>query len=255
MRAIPLADPLKLAEELGVLAAFTNTNGSGPAPAPPPPAQPAEPPKPVDMSHYSWIQEVLDEPYPDRSTHIYHVVRECYRAGLESVAEAHWVVNQRADLVAKLAKLKHDDVQRNWDKIRDEWPNRQIRAAARIAAIVADVEAGKYADPPEDTTWEPMDLGRGSTALRSCPSGRWEWSAPNGLRLVYPGREHAILGETETGKTWIWRWAASPPNSSPTISSSTSTTRRAIPPAPSNGCRLLGVDPHDRQAAAVRRAQ
>ena len=25
----------------------------------------------------------------------------------------------------------------------------------------------------------------------------------DGLRLIYPGREHAILGETESGKTWL----------------------------------------------------
>ena len=55
----------------------------------------------------------------------------------------------------------------------------------------------------EPTTWEPIDLG---PYLR----GEIERSQPtlgivraDGLRLIYPGRQHAVVGETESGKTWF----------------------------------------------------
>ena len=54
------------------------------------------------------------------------------------------MVNQRADLVEKLAQLApRDDVLENWRKVAGEWPHKQIRMAAQIDAILADLEA-KY---------------------------------------------------------------------------------------------------------------
>lgn len=55
----------------------------------------------------------------------------------------------------------------------------------------------------EATTWEPVDLG---------PYLRGEFVQPeptlgavrsDGQRFIYPGREHTLLGETESGKTWL----------------------------------------------------
>ena len=100
-------------------------------------------PKSVDLSRYPAVKEVLDEPHPDRSTHISHVVRAGHDSGL-LVPEVRWVVNQRADLVEKLAQLApRDDVLENWRKVAGEWPHKQIRMAAQIDAILADLEA-KY---------------------------------------------------------------------------------------------------------------
>ena len=132
-----------LAAELGVdFANIATTNGS-PADTQPTDVDGDEAPEPVDMSRYSWIQEALDEPHPDRSTHISHVVRECYDAGLKR-AQTRWVVNRRADLVAKLAELGHrDDVLINWNKTAAEWPHPQTRMAAQIAAIVAGLPKAK----------------------------------------------------------------------------------------------------------------
>jgi hypothetical protein len=56
----------------------------------------------------------------------------------------------------------------------------------------------------ERTTWEPIDLGpwlRGDIAPPQPPSVGARRS--DGIQLIYPGREHALVGETESGKTWL----------------------------------------------------
>jgi hypothetical protein len=55
----------------------------------------------------------------------------------------------------------------------------------------------------ELTTWEPIDLGpylRGEVVR---PQPNVGIARSDGLRLIYPGREHAVIGETESGKTWL----------------------------------------------------
>lgn len=57
--------------------------------------------------------------------------------------------------------------------------------------------------PREPTTWEPMDLGpflRGEVATPAPTVGA---RRADGLPLLYPGREHAFLGATESGKSWL----------------------------------------------------
>jgi hypothetical protein len=65
-------------------------------------------------------------------------------------------------------------------------------------------EADAEEDEPEVDTWEPIDLGpylRGEI-VRSEPDRGLTRS--DGVRMVYPGKEHAVIGEMEAGKTW---WA------------------------------------------------
>jgi hypothetical protein len=62
-----------------------------------------------------------------------------------------------------------------------------------------------YADDAEDyepTTWEPVDLGPYLRGEVEQPKPLLGIVRSDALRLIYPGREHAILGETESGKTW-----------------------------------------------------
>ncbi len=67
--------------------------------------------------------------------------------------------------------------------------------------FVVDRDEPEHQDQP--TTWEPLDLGpylrgeiqRPEPTLGACRS--------DGQRFLYPGREHAVLGETEAGKTWL----------------------------------------------------
>ena len=62
-------------------------------------------------------------------------------------------------------------------------------------------EDGPLDDEP--SSWEPVDLGpylRGEVVI---PEPSLGIVRSDGLRLLYPGREHAVVGETESGKTWL----------------------------------------------------
>jgi hypothetical protein len=60
---------------------------------------------------------------------------------------------------------------------------------------------GNDTDAP--TTWEPVDLGPWLRGEIEQPQPAIGVHRSDGLQLVYPGREHAVLGETESGKTWL----------------------------------------------------
>ena len=53
----------------------------------------------------------------------------------------------------------------------------------------------------ELTTWEPIDLGPYLRGEIQQPSPAVGIRRTDGLQVVYPGREHSVLGETESGKT------------------------------------------------------
>jgi hypothetical protein len=54
----------------------------------------------------------------------------------------------------------------------------------------------------EPTTWEPVDLEPCLTGEKTQPRPCLGMRRSDGVQLIYPGREHAILGDTESGKTW-----------------------------------------------------
>jgi hypothetical protein len=56
--------------------------------------------------------------------------------------------------------------------------------------------------PDEPTTWEAIDLGPYLRGEVERPQPSIGFARSDGLKLIYPGREHAVLGETESGKTW-----------------------------------------------------
>ncbi len=58
-------------------------------------------------------------------------------------------------------------------------------------------------DDTEATTWEPIDLGPYLRGEVERPEASLGVARSDGLRLLYPGREHAIIGETESGKSWF----------------------------------------------------
>lgn len=67
-----------------------------------------------------------------------------------------------------------------------------------------------FSEPPsgtkesdEPTTWEAVDLGPYLRGEIEHPTPALGLTRSDGLRLIYPGREHAVLGETESGKTWL----------------------------------------------------
>ena len=58
-------------------------------------------------------------------------------------------------------------------------------------------------DDPEPDSWAPIDLGpylRGEIRPAEPSIGV---SRTDGLRLLYPGKEHAVIGEMESGKSWF----------------------------------------------------
>lgn len=66
-------------------------------------------------------------------------------------------------------------------------------------------DSGRRRDEGDDvpSTWEPIDLGpyiRGEVVQPQTTLGI---TRSDGLKVVYPGREHSLLGETESGKTWF----------------------------------------------------
>lgn len=88
--------------------------------------------------------------------------------------------------------------------------------AADFAAQWADVPPWEPPDEPpqrngqrqqqasaEPTTWEAFDLGPYLRGEIERPHPGIGISRSDGQRSLYPGREHAIVGETESGKTWF----------------------------------------------------
>lgn len=55
----------------------------------------------------------------------------------------------------------------------------------------------------EPTTWEPVDLGPWLDGTHISPQPSLGLPRSDGQRLIYPGREHSIYGETESGKSWF----------------------------------------------------
>ena len=53
------------------------------------------------------------------------------------------------------------------------------------------------------TTWEPIDLGPYLRGEVTVPQPSLGMARSDGQRMIYPGCEHAVLGETESGKTWF----------------------------------------------------
>lgn len=56
---------------------------------------------------------------------------------------------------------------------------------------------------PEVTTWEPMNLGPYLRGEIERPMPSLGIARSDGVRVVYCGREHAVVGETESGKSWF----------------------------------------------------
>jgi hypothetical protein len=64
--------------------------------------------------------------------------------------------------------------------------------------------AGQSSDQHRDgASWEPQDLGRFIAGEFECPQPTMGIARSDGQRFIYPGREHAFVGETESGKTWL----------------------------------------------------
>lgn len=52
-------------------------------------------------------------------------------------------------------------------------------------------------------TWEPVDLGPVLRGEKIRPEPTIGISRSDGVRLLYPGKEHTVIGEMESGKSWL----------------------------------------------------
>ncbi len=55
----------------------------------------------------------------------------------------------------------------------------------------------------DETTWEPVDLGPWLRGEIKPPLPTMGIVRSDGQQFIYPGLEHAFVGETESGKTWL----------------------------------------------------
>lgn len=60
----------------------------------------------------------------------------------------------------------------------------------------------KRPQPPEDS-WAPVDLGPYLSGQVERPKPTVGLARTDGLQLLYPGKEHAFIGEMESGKSWM----------------------------------------------------
>ena len=100
-----------------------------------------------------------------------------------------------ADDIARGAEIAHSG-RYNGAAVDEPWPDEPPPEPD-------DAERQDDGADDEPTTWEPVDLGPylAGTIVRPEPTVGAHRS--DGQRFIYPGREHAVLGETESGKTWL----------------------------------------------------
>lgn len=79
-----------------------------------------------------------------------------------------------------------------------EDPARRLDLVNEVRDALIAIDTG-----PATDTWKPIDLGpyvRGEVELLEPSIGI---ARSDGVRLLYPGREHSVIGEMESGKSWF----------------------------------------------------
>jgi hypothetical protein len=99
---------------------------------------------------------------------------------------------QRRHLVARAARLT--------EATRIDDP--EVRAAS-VAEIVAEIAATAGPGASEGDSWAPIDLGPYLAGEVKRPEPTVGLARSDGLRLIYPGKEHSVIGEMEAGKSWV----------------------------------------------------
>ena len=95
---------------------------------------------------------------------------------------------------------------RNGGAYADEPPPDDDPSYSRLNNLPPDGEHqddGTHEEGPDLTTWEAIDLGPWLAGGIQQPHPDTGIVRTDGQRILYPGREHAVLGETESGKSWL----------------------------------------------------
>jgi hypothetical protein len=69
----------------------------------------------------------------------------------------------------------------------------------KVAEVLADGTRGER----ERDSWTPIDLTPYLNGTHQRPEPTVGVSRQDGLQLLYPGKEHAVIGEMESGKSWF----------------------------------------------------
>lgn len=69
----------------------------------------------------------------------------------------------------------------------------------KVAEVLADGTRGER----ERDSWTPIDLTPYLNGTHERPEPTIGIARQDGLRLLYPGKEHAVIGEMESGKSWF----------------------------------------------------
>lgn len=86
---------------------------------------------------------------------------------------------------------------------------RPVESADPYAGVPSVGELAANSDSPtaqpEDplATWAPVDLGPYLAGEVARPVPTIGLARSDGLRLIYPGKEHTVIGEMECGKSWV----------------------------------------------------
>lgn len=76
-------------------------------------------------------------------------------------------------------------------------------ALDRFNERIADAQLGRPNRPAPGASWRPVDLGPFLDGTHRSVEPTLGIARSDGLRLLYPGKEHAIVSEMEAGKTWF----------------------------------------------------
>ncbi len=123
------------------------------------------------------------------------------------------------DVIQTGAQIARSGRYRGADPVADPWPDdddelchamtQSPPTEEKVATAVATFDPAPppdddgHQDDDEPTTWEPLDLAGWISGDHKRPEPSVGIVRSDGQRVIYPGREHAIVGETESGKSWF----------------------------------------------------
>lgn len=119
---------------------------------------------------------------------------EIYEDGLKVPGEIGWYVRRLLEaaegrrLAVELIRAQQAQSAGDVDKAKQ---------------LVVELAGTLTADVGGRDSWKPIDLGPYLRGEIRRPEPSLGMARSDGLRLIYPGKEHAVIGEMESGKSWF----------------------------------------------------
>ena len=150
-----------------------------------------------------------------RYTHFHAIVAACRRYGF-SQGQTITLVTPWCKAVDKFANRVPGEVARSWGKLeaadakQEEWLSSHETSGSmalapepRLAPAAEAADGGAEGIPsPERTSWWPRELAGVISGEHDEPEPEF-LARTDGSRLFYRGKVNGLLGESESGKTWI----------------------------------------------------